>query len=232
MADGVPSVAAPTTRHARARMKIIVDVGRLWLARHWRSFVPATSRSRCASALRSSRSPARVARSRPTPFLEHVHSSTVSVSTLGPYTDETNDAIAAIPEVCQSRTYVGFSLFPLVDGRPDFAQAFEAAGSFDGRYFDQDRFTPTEGRMADPEPARRGGHQRVRSRAARLSRRATARPRCVLRPTQIDSPVFFAAPPPPCAGGIGDAGRDRCLPRRDPAGRRRPHARDSSSRRR
>lgn len=83
-------------------------------------------------------------------YLRVVHSSTMSVTTDGNFDIATNAAIAALPGVEQSRTYVGFNLSVLVDGRPDFAQDFEGVGTFDGRYFDQDRFTATSGRLADP----------------------------------------------------------------------------------
>ena len=63
------------------------------------------------------------------------------------------DAIARLPQVAQARAYAGFYVAPWVDGRPDLAQNFEAVGSIDGRYFDQDRFTPTVGRLPDPDRA-------------------------------------------------------------------------------
>ncbi|MEO7557204.1 MAG: hypothetical protein ABIV94_11445, partial [Acidimicrobiales bacterium] len=50
----------------------------------------------------------------------------------------------------QTRTYISFNTGPLVDGQPDFTKDFEVLGSVDGRYFDQDRFTPTTGRLPDP----------------------------------------------------------------------------------
>src|SRR5258705_2796784 len=58
-------------------------------------------------------------------------------------------ATAAFPEVVQSRTWVAFQANVLVNGRPDFSQNFEPVGTFDGAYFDQDRFTATEGRIPD-----------------------------------------------------------------------------------
>ena len=66
---------------------------------------------------------------------------------------EALDAIAGLPQVAQARAYTGFYVAPWVDGGPDFAQNFEALGSIDGRYFDQDRFTPTAGRVPDPNRA-------------------------------------------------------------------------------
>jgi ABC-type lipoprotein release transport system permease subunit len=83
-------------------------------------------------------------------FLRSVNPSTMSVSTSRSYDAAHNAALAALPYVVASRTYVGFNVFALRDGRPDFTQDFEATGTFDGRYFDQDRFTATSGRAADP----------------------------------------------------------------------------------
>ncbi|MCU1391556.1 MAG: hypothetical protein JWL72_4894 [Ilumatobacteraceae bacterium] len=83
-------------------------------------------------------------------YLGSVRSSTMSVTTFGNYDAATNASIAALPGVARSRTYVGFNLEVPVGGRPDFAQAFEGVGTFDGRYFDQDRFTATSGRLSDP----------------------------------------------------------------------------------
>ena len=132
-------------------MSVAVQVGRLWLARHWRSFVSAAlTISVCFGLAFFAIAGARRTQSAYPRFLGHAHSSTVTVSTAG-YNDATDKAIAAIPEVQESRTFVGFGLIPLVDGQPDFAQAFETNGTFNGRYFDQDKFTPTQGRMADAD---------------------------------------------------------------------------------
>ena len=128
-------------------------------------------------------------------FLGHAHSSTVTVFTAG-YNDATDKAIAAIPEVRESRTFVDFSLVPLVDGQPDFAQSFETNGTFNGRYFDQDKFTPTQGRLADAD----------RSDEAMINEFGAERlgyhvgqhfDLGVYDLDQITRPTFFAAPPPP-----------------------------------
>jgi hypothetical protein len=66
---------------------------------------------------------------------------------------EALDAIAHLPQVVQARAYAAFFVAPWVDGRPDLSQGFEALGSLDGRYFDQDRFTPIAGRLPDPSRA-------------------------------------------------------------------------------
>ena len=118
------------------------------------------------------------------------------MSTLGAYNDVTDTAIAAIPEVRESRTYVDFILIPLVDGRPDFAQDFEATGTFNGRYFDQDKVTPTKGRMAD---AGRIDEAMINEFGAeRLGYHVEQRLDLgVYDVGQISEPTFLAAPPPP-----------------------------------
>lgn len=58
--------------------------------------------------------------------------------------------IAALPGVEQARAYAGFYAAPWVNGQFDLSQNFEAIGSIDGRFFVQDRFTPLDGRLADP----------------------------------------------------------------------------------
>jgi len=178
-------------------MSIVLQVGRLWLARHWRSFVSATvTISVCFALAFFAVAGARRTQSSYPRFLEHAHSSTLSASTLGRYNDATNKAVAAIPEVRESRTYIDFTLQPLVDGRPDFAQAFEGTGTFDGRFFDQDKFTPTQGRMADPGRIDEaminefGAEQLGYHVGQHLDLG-------VYTVDQITEPTFFAAPPPP-----------------------------------
>jgi hypothetical protein len=60
------------------------------------------------------------------------------------------DQIAHLPQVVSARAYVSFYAAPWINGSPDFNANFEAIGSVDGRYFDQDVFTPTKGRRPDP----------------------------------------------------------------------------------
>ena len=60
---------------------------------------------------------------------------------------------ARLPEVVQAKAYFAFNVAPWVDGQPDLEQIFETLGSVDGRYFDQDVYTPTEGRRPDPSRA-------------------------------------------------------------------------------
>ena len=59
------------------------------------------------------------------------------------------DRVAHFPQVAAIHAYVSFNATLLEDGRPDLGRPFEALGSVDGRYFDQDRFTPTRGRLPD-----------------------------------------------------------------------------------
>jgi ABC-type lipoprotein release transport system permease subunit len=178
-------------------MSILLQVGRLWLARHWRSFVSASvTISVCFALAFFAIAGARRTQSAYPRFLEHAHSSTLSASILGTYNDAMDKAIAAIPEVQESRTYIGFNLVPLVDGQPDFAQAFEATGTFNGRYFGQDTFAPTEGRMAD---AGRTDEAVINEFGAeRLGYHVGQHLDLgVYSIDQITNPTFFSAPPPP-----------------------------------
>ena len=80
-------------------------------------------------------------------LLDAADSSTLSIAVPAGYDPDAIDAIEALPEVVRSRTYVGFNTVVLTDdSRPDPSYEFEATGTFDGRYFDQDRFTATQGR--------------------------------------------------------------------------------------
>jgi hypothetical protein len=83
-------------------------------------------------------------------FLRSANASTLVVTTPGNYDESTNATIAAFPEVVQSRTYVGFDVSILdSDGRPDPTFGYEGEGTFDGRFIDQDRFTPVKGRQSN-----------------------------------------------------------------------------------
>ena len=86
-------------------------------------------------------------------FLRQVAASTMTFSSFGGYDARTDRQMAQLPEVRQSRTFVGFNVEVLRRGRPDLTQSFEADGTFNGSFFDQDRFTATDGRRADPERA-------------------------------------------------------------------------------
>jgi MacB-like periplasmic core domain/FtsX-like permease family len=88
-------------------------------------------------------------------FLRSTNPSTMAVDVggLDPDGYKALDVIAHLPQVVQARAYAGFYVAPWVDGQPDFSANFEAVGSLDGRYFDQDRFTPISGRLPDPSRA-------------------------------------------------------------------------------
>jgi hypothetical protein len=89
-------------------------------------------------------------------FLKSVHASTLAIDPGGLDLQSANnilDQIAQLPEVEQTRSYVALNTGELIDGQPSFEHSFEALGSVDGRYFDQDRFTPTAGRLPDPDVA-------------------------------------------------------------------------------
>jgi ABC-type lipoprotein release transport system permease subunit len=83
-------------------------------------------------------------------YLRSVNASTMSIGLAGGYDESLTAAVAAFPEVERSATYVGFNVFVLRDGTPDFSKVFEGSGTFDDRYVAQDRFTPTHGRRFDP----------------------------------------------------------------------------------
>ena len=47
--------------------------------------------------------------------------------------------------------YVAPLVARIAHGKPVFDESFEALASLDGRFFDQDRFTPTQGRLPNPK---------------------------------------------------------------------------------
>ena len=84
-------------------------------------------------------------------FLRAANVSTMAIDN-GSYDAKRTAEIAAYPEVASSRTYMApFGGLLRKDGRPDFSGQADAEllASVDGRYFDQDRFTPTSGRLPD-----------------------------------------------------------------------------------
>ena len=84
-------------------------------------------------------------------FLRSVHASDFSVGNVGFYSDRYNARIGALPQVAKSRTWVGFNTVLLVNGKPDRRSiSWEVSGTYDGRFIDMDRFTPTQGRAFDP----------------------------------------------------------------------------------
>jgi len=97
-------------------------------------------------------------------FLRSVDASTVSITFDGGFDPKAISTISAFPNVERSRTSVAFNLAVLAGGKPRLtARDFEADGTFDGRFFGQDRFTPTHGRRPDPRRA-----TRLRSMSRRL----------------------------------------------------------------
>ena len=167
------------------------------LRRRWRSYVGVAlllglmgglSLFAIAGARRTQSSYAR--------FLRASESSTMSVTTSENFDQAANDAIASLPGVQRSRTYVGFSVSVLVDGRPDFSQEFEAKGTFDGLFFDQDRFSATKGRL--PDPGRPDEVAFNELAAAKFGYRVGQRIEIgVYSLEQSVDPTFFAAPTPP-----------------------------------
>ncbi|HWS47491.1 MAG TPA: hypothetical protein VN636_16630, partial [Acidimicrobiia bacterium] len=81
-------------------------------------------------------------------FLRSVNASTMSVTSTGGVDAEAEARIAASPRVVQSRAWVGISVFVARDGKPTLtSQEIQTDGTFDGEYFEQDRFTATKGRL-------------------------------------------------------------------------------------
>lgn len=82
-------------------------------------------------------------------FLRSINASTMATD-VGAYDADFAAAVAKFPEVRNTSTYIASFVAPLVDGKPDLSVSFESLGSLDGRFFEQDRFTPTKGRLPDP----------------------------------------------------------------------------------
>ncbi len=131
-------------------------------------------------------------------FLRFAHASTLSVGLNRSYDAKQTDTVARFPEVVSSRTYVGLNAYVFERGRPDFQQSLDVTATFDGRYFDQDRFFATRGRRPDP------------SRAAEIAFNRYAADRFgflvgqtlelgTYSQAQLSSSTFFASPPPPLA---------------------------------
>ncbi|MEY2571190.1 MAG: putative transport system permease protein [Acidimicrobiaceae bacterium] len=66
---------------------------------------------------------------------------------------EALDGIKQLPQVASAKAYVAYLVAEVDENGPNFEHDFEALGSTDGRFFDQDVFTPTAGRMPDPTNA-------------------------------------------------------------------------------
>jgi hypothetical protein len=129
---------------------LIAYVGRADIRRQWRSYAGTALLLALAAGLSLfALAGARRTQSSYPRLLRAGNASTLAVINPGYFDPGLNASIAALPQVVQSRTYVSFEVKVLVDGVPDFSQALEATGTIDGRFFDQDRFAPTQGRRPD-----------------------------------------------------------------------------------
>ena len=129
-------------------------------------------------------------------FLRSANASTFAITAV-PYDAAINAAVAALPEVLQSRTYIAFGVSILDSaGRPDPSFNYESSGTFDGRYIDQDRFTPLDGRQADP---RRADEVVVNERAAQTLGLQVGQQLDLglYSVEQLTAPTFATDPPPP-----------------------------------
>ncbi len=67
------------------------------------------------------------------------------------YSQGLTDEIRQLPQVRHVESWVGIGAIPLdADGSPHLVSAANPVGSLDGLYFDQDRATAVEGRLANP----------------------------------------------------------------------------------
>lgn len=128
-------------------------------------------------------------------LLQAAKASTMTVTDFGAFDPKVNATIAALPGVVQSRTSIAFEVFELVHGAPDFGRAFEADGSKDGEFFNQDRFTPTAGRL--PDPARLDEVAVNELAAAKFGYHVGQRLRLGTYNVPPTDVTFFAHPPPP-----------------------------------
>lgn len=128
-------------------------------------------------------------------FVRSAAASTMAIDA-GPYDAELEALVSAMPQVQKVSTYIAFNVLPVIDGKPDLSVKFEAMGSLNGRFFDQDRFTPTTGRRPDPgrpdevamnEFTAKQGHYQV-GQSLDLGTYAVA---------QVRDPNFFTHPSPP-----------------------------------
>ncbi|HEY2814934.1 MAG TPA: ABC transporter permease [Acidimicrobiales bacterium] len=90
-------------------------------------------------------------------FAASTNPSTVTMSVYGNaagasgYSAALGDAIARLPQVKHVESWVGAGVATLKpDGAPDMQSSLNPVGSVDGLFFDEDRATAVQGRMADP----------------------------------------------------------------------------------
>lgn len=128
-------------------------------------------------------------------LLREVQASTMAVGYVGFYDAEANQAIDELPQVERSRTYIGLETFIFDDDVPE-AREFEVTGTFDGQYYDQDRFTATQGRVPDPT---RVDEVAINELAAEISGYEVGDEVTLRTYTQEETaaPDFFESPPEP-----------------------------------
>ena len=128
-------------------------------------------------------------------YLKAVNASTMAVDT-GQYDQSTLETIAAFPEVRKSQTYVAPLVAHLDHGKPIFQENFEALASLDGRFFEQDRFVATQGRLPNP---RRTNEVAVNAAAAKQFGYSVGQKLMLgtFNPADFNGPGAFANPPDP-----------------------------------
>jgi hypothetical protein len=122
--------------------------------------------------------------------------STIDMTGIGSYDPKMTERIASLPEVRQSRTFVAFQTYQLIHGAPNFARDPEGTGTFDGLFYDQDRFTPTSGRLPDRHRVTEVAVNRFAAQryGYRLGQHLDLG---LYSQDQISRADFYARPPPP-----------------------------------
>ncbi|MCU1400224.1 MAG: hypothetical protein JWN62_3333 [Acidimicrobiales bacterium] len=85
-------------------------------------------------------------------YLRSVDSSDISISQDG-FDPARNNEVARSAGVISARTYLGMQVVVVVDGVPDMTQFSEGVASYDGAFFDHDRFVASRGRVPDQRNA-------------------------------------------------------------------------------
>jgi hypothetical protein len=91
-------------------------------------------------------------------FLASTNPSDLTMSTYGfdvassKYSQDLTDKIKRLPQVRRVESWIGIGALPLnADGSPHIVATASPVGSLDGLFFDQDRATAVEGRLANPD---------------------------------------------------------------------------------
>ena len=91
-------------------------------------------------------------------FLASTNPSDLTMSTYGfdvassKYSQDLTDKIKRLPQVKRVESWIGIGALPLnADGSPHIVATASPVGSLDGLFFDQDRATAVEGRLANPD---------------------------------------------------------------------------------